>query len=117
MIARGTSIPYASIPFTGWLPVIQNPETKNAKKYRESEISEQNTFSIENGMIVTTGTPDGYVRTTDVYDNYVFHVEVLFPRNRNSGALIHSAAKPPGEWNICEVCSEEGRVPPCLMGS
>ena len=75
--------------FAGWVPVVQNPETKSAKKYRESEIAEQNTFSIEDGMVVTTGTPNGYVRTTDVYDNFVFHVEVRFPRNGNSGVLIH----------------------------
>jgi hypothetical protein len=32
------------------------------------------------------------------------------------GEMIHSAAKPPGEWNIYEVYSEEGRVGTVLNG-
>jgi hypothetical protein len=139
--------------FAGWVPVVRSPDGK-AIRYRESEVDQQQTFFVKDGMIQTTGTPNGYVRTASVYDNYVFHVEVRFPRNGNSGVLIHiqrdevwpravecqlyqehmgrifpiqgatmdggemihAAANPPGQWNVYEVYSEEGRVATVLNG-
>jgi hypothetical protein len=139
--------------FKGWVPVLKS-EDGSTKKFREDEVSQQSTFYIEGGLLKTTGKPNGYVRTTDVYDNYVFHVEVRFPQQGNSGVLIHvqrdevwpkgiecqlyqshmgrifpiqgatmdggemihSAAKPAGEWNTYEVYSEEGRVATVLNG-
>lgn len=137
----------------GWVPVVEVAEGK-AKKYAEGDVSGQNTFLVRDGKIVTTGSPNGYVRTADVYDNFAFHVEVMFPRDGNSGVLIHiqrdgvwpraiecqlyqahmgrifpiqgavleggemihGAANPPGQWNVYEVYSEEGRVATVLNG-
>jgi hypothetical protein len=137
----------------GWIPVLKQPDGQ-AKRYREQQVGEQSTFYVENGSLMTTGSPNGYVRTTDVYDNFVFHVEVRFSEAGNSGVLIHvqrdavwpmgiecqlyqahmgrvfpiqgavleggemihSAANPPGEWNVYEVYSEEGRVASVLNG-
>ncbi|MGH9340379.1 MAG: 3-keto-disaccharide hydrolase [Acidobacteriota bacterium] len=73
--------------FAGWVPVLKTAD--GIRKYRENEVSEQSTFYIEDGLLKTTGKPNGYVRTADVYDNYVFHVEVRFPQTGNSGVLIH----------------------------
>jgi hypothetical protein len=138
----------------GWVPVVRM-EDGSAKKYREHEVGEQSTFFVEGGLLKTTGKPNGYVRTSDVYDNFVFHVEVRFPQQGNSGVLIHvqsdavwpkgiecqlyqahmgrifpiqgatmdggemihSAAKPAGEWNTYQVYSEEGRVATVLNGA
>ncbi len=138
---------------TGWIPVLRTGESE-FKRYREQETDQQTTFYVEGGLLKTTGSPNGYVRTTDVYDNYVFHVEVRFEREGNSGVLIHvqrddvwpkgieaqlyqahmgrifpirgatltggemiqAAANPPGEWNVFEVYSEEGRVATVLNG-
>jgi len=74
---------------SGWIAVIQEAEGR-AKKYREEEVDHQKVFFVENGMLKTTGTPNGFVRTADVYDNFVFHVEVRFPDRGNSGVLIHA---------------------------
>ncbi len=74
--------------FTGWVPVLRTPDGK-AKRYREDETGDQDTFYIKDGLLMTTGKPNGYVRTTDVYDNFVFHVEVRFPQSGNSGVLIY----------------------------
>jgi hypothetical protein len=52
-------------------------------------MQQQSTFFIKDGLLMTTGTPNGYIRTSDVYDNYVFHVEVRFPTRGNSGVLVH----------------------------
>jgi hypothetical protein len=74
--------------FTGLVPVIRMPDGK-AKRYMEHEVGEQDTFFVKDGKLMTTGKPNGYVRTADVYDNFVFHVEVLFSAMGNSGVLIH----------------------------
>jgi len=71
-----------------WVVILKGEDGRN-KKYFESTFADQSTFTIENGMIKTTGTPNGYIRTSDVYDNYVFHVEVRFPKRGNSGVLVH----------------------------
>ncbi len=73
----------------GWAVVLRNPDS-TAKKYREEDAGQQNVFTVENGLLKTTGSPNGYVRTLDVFDNYVFHVEVRFPERGNSGVLIHA---------------------------
>ncbi len=73
----------------GWIVVLQTPEGK-ARRFREHEADQQSTFTVQNGLLKTTGTPNGFVRTPDVWDNYVFHVEVRFPDQGNSGVLIHA---------------------------
>ncbi len=70
-----------------WVAVIK--EEARHKRYFESTFDNQKVFYIEDGMFKTTGTPNGYIRTSDVYDNFVFHVEVRFPKRGNSGVLIH----------------------------
>ena len=138
---------------TGWIPVLLM-EDGTSKKYLETEIGEQSTFSVRDGMLYSTGVPNGYLRTGDVYDNYVFHVEAKFHSRGNSGVTVHvqqdkvwpqgiecqmyqahmgrifpirgaeldggemiqAAANPPGEWNVFEVYSEEGRLATVLNG-
>ena len=138
---------------TGWIPVLLM-EDGSSKKYLETEIGEQSTFSVRDGMLYSTGVPNGYIRTGDVFDNYVFRVEARFQSRGNSGVtvhvqqdkvwprgiecqmyqahmgrifpirgatldggeMIHAAANPPGEWNVFEVYSEEGRLATVLNG-
>lgn len=73
---------------SGWVPVLRTADGSH-KRYQEDEHDQQSTFYVEDGLIKTTGTPNGYIRTADVYDNFVFHVEVRFPESGNSGVLIH----------------------------
>ncbi len=137
---------------SGWLVVLKSGD--QARRFRPNEVDQQSTFFVQDGMLMTTGTPNGYVRTEGVYDNFVFSVDVRFTQAGNSGVLIHvqrddvwprgiecqlyqahmgrifpiqgatleggemihSAAKPPGEWNTYQVYSEEGRVATVLNG-
>jgi hypothetical protein len=71
-----------------WVAVVGTEDGKS-KKYFEESFAQQQTFYIKDGSLWTTGKPNGYVRTSDVYDNYVFHVEVRFPERGNSGVLVH----------------------------
>ncbi|MEX2260915.1 MAG: DUF1080 domain-containing protein [Bryobacteraceae bacterium] len=73
----------------GKLVVVLKEGEGRPKKYFEESVSQQSTFYIENGLLMTTGKPSGYVRTSDVYDNFAFHVEVRYPSRGNSGVLIH----------------------------
>jgi hypothetical protein len=73
----------------GKLVVVLQGEDGKSRKYFDTTVNEQKTFYIENGLLKTTGTPNGYIRTSDVYDNYVFHVDVRFPQRGNSGVLVH----------------------------
>ncbi len=62
------------------------------------------TWSVTHGVIHCTGTPFGYLRTTEVYSNYFLTVEWRFvkiaPKADNSGILVHIQ---PGDkiWPQC----------------
>ncbi len=73
----------------GRMVVVLKGEDGRVGKYFEERAGEQQTFSVRDGLLVTTGKPEGYIRTSDVYDNFVFHVEVRYPSRGNSGVLIH----------------------------
>jgi len=71
---------------TGWV-VYLRMEDKSTKRYLPED---QAVFAAENGMVTATGEPPGCLRTLDVYDNFVFHVEIRFPGGKgNTGVLIY----------------------------
>ena len=62
------------------------------------------TWSVTNGVIHCTGTPTGYLRTTQSYSNYFLTVEWRFvkiaPKADNTGILVH--LQPPDQvWPQC----------------
>ncbi len=73
----------------GKMVVVLKAEDGKSKRYFEQTATQQSTFYIEGGLLKTTGTPNGYCRTSDVYDNFVFHVDVRFSERGNSGVLVH----------------------------
>jgi hypothetical protein len=62
------------------------------------------TWSVTNGVIGCTGTPVGYLRTTQAYSNYVVTVVWRFvkiaPKADNSGVLVHIQS-PDKVWPVC----------------
>jgi hypothetical protein len=62
------------------------------------------TWSVTNGVIHCTGTPTGYLRTTQTYSNYFLTVEWRFvkiaPKADNSGILVHIQS-PDKVWPQC----------------
>ena len=57
----------------------------------DSDISPEDFFYVNDGMIETVGVPMGYLRTIDEYDNYHLHVEWRYPANpTNSGIFLHT---------------------------
>jgi nitrogen fixation-related uncharacterized protein len=71
-----------------WVVVLKGKDDR-PQRFHSERLSEQSTFSVRDGLLVTTGTPHGYIRTNEVFDNFVFHVEVRFPQRGNSGVLIY----------------------------
>lgn len=62
------------------------------------------TWSVTNGVIHCTGTPIGYLRTTQVYSNYFLTVVWRFvkiaPKADNTGVLVHMQL-PDKVWPKC----------------
>jgi hypothetical protein len=62
------------------------------------------TWSVTNGVIHCTGTPTGYLRTTQVYSNYFLTVIWRFvkvaPKKDNTGVLVHIQS-PDKVWPQC----------------
>ena len=71
---------------TGWV-VFLRTEDRSTKSFH---VQDQSVFSVEDGIVKATGKPSGCLRTVDVYDNFVFHVEIRYPEgDGNTGVLIH----------------------------
>lgn len=62
------------------------------------------TWSVTNAVIQCTGTPSGYLRTTQAYSNYVVTVVWRFvkvtPKADNTGVLVHIQS-PDKVWPRC----------------
>lgn len=63
--------------FTGW------------KLFMKDAADPAKTWTIENGILKCTGTPHGYMRTEQAYQNYRVIVEWRFTTPGNTGVLVH----------------------------
>src|SRR5579863_7696967 len=64
---------------SGWVPINVAPET----------------FTVRDGMIVSTGKPKGMLRTERPYENFILDVEWRFPQpGGNAGVFIWGDALP-----------------------
>ena len=48
----------------------------------------RDSWSIKDGTIVTEGTPRGYLRTTEIFDDYVLRVQLKHFEKCNTGVLL-----------------------------
>ena len=61
-------------------------------------------FWVEDGVINTSGIPNGYIRTKETYSNFKLHVEWRWTEKpSNSGVLIHVQGKEM-IWPLCIEC-------------
>jgi hypothetical protein len=54
---------------------------------------EDKTFTVKDGAIVVSGSPNGYFYTDKSYKNYVIRFEWKFIKDGNSGLLVHITGK------------------------
>jgi len=58
---------------------------------KDSSVSPEDFFYVNDGVIETIGVPNGYLRTVKEYSNYKLHVEWRYPENPvNSGVFVHT---------------------------
>lgn len=56
----------------------------------DESVAPENYFYVKDGVIETTGIPNGYARTIKEYENYKLHVEWCYPEEPvNSGIMLH----------------------------
>ena len=83
----------------GWIVYLRKEDRSTERFLPEN----QSVFAVENGIITSTGKPSGCLRTMDVYDNFVFHVEIRFPAGKgNTGVLIY--AQKDEVWPMAVEC-------------
>jgi len=87
---------------TGWIPFLGDPKA-NPKE----------TWSVQDGVIVCTGQPAGYIRTVRQYENFIFSLEYRMLKPGNSGVLVHTVL-PDKVWPKMVECqlfhTEVGRI-------
>ncbi len=79
--------------FTGWKFFIP-----------DKDVDVNDVWSVRNGVICCTGSPNGYMRTKTRYENYYLHLEWRWPDTpSNSGVLLH-ASGPDKVWPRAIEC-------------
>jgi hypothetical protein len=73
-------------------------------KLKDPNVSVNEVFNVQNGIIQIKGDPFGYMRTKDSYADYKLHVEWRWPGEAtNSGVFVH-AQLPDSIWLKCIEC-------------
>ncbi len=71
---------------------------------KDQSVDPQKVFTVKNGVIHISGDPFGYMRTREVYSDYVLHVEWRWPQEAtNSGVFVHGQ-EPDAIWLKCIEC-------------
>jgi hypothetical protein len=78
----------------GWVPVLRGKDANPDKT-----LDPKKTWKVEEETIICSGTPNGYIRTDKMYENYVLKLEWRYARpatlqndadfKGNSGVLVH----------------------------
>lgn len=64
---------------TGWKTIVGGKDQSVAEK----------TFTVKDGVIVVSGSPNGYFYSEKSYKNYVLKFDWKFIKDGNSGLLVH----------------------------
>ena len=60
-------------------------------KLKDPKVNPAEVFSVKDGVIRVKGDPFGYMRTKEVYSDYLLHVEWRWPGEAtNSGVFVHA---------------------------
>jgi hypothetical protein len=79
--------------FTGWEFVLSTDTVKA-----------EDVWSVKEGVVHCTGVPNGYMRTTQDYNDYILTLDWRWvERESNSGVLLHAQA-PYQVWPLCIEC-------------
>ena len=68
-----------------------------------SNAAPEKTWNITNGLIHCTGKPNGFMRTEQIYSNYICTVQWRFLKPGNTGVLVDMQL-PDAVWPRCVEC-------------
>jgi hypothetical protein len=113
---------------TGWKTILSSGKADEGK-----------VFTVNDGVVVVSGNPNGYFYTEKSYKNYVLRFDWKFIKDGNSGLLVHITGKhifaingatgsfkkdaaaqkkaiKIGEWNTTEVTVKDGEITSKING-
>jgi Domain of Unknown Function (DUF1080) len=64
-------------------------DTAGWVSHLKDEAPAEATWSVKDGLLVCTGTPNGFLRTEKNYSQYKFTVEWRFTKPGNTGVVVH----------------------------
>lgn len=71
---------------------------------KDNSVDPATVFTVKDGVIHISGSPFGYMRTTEAWSDYTLHVEYRWPSEAtNSGIFVHAQA-PDAIWPKCIEC-------------
>lgn len=71
---------------------------------KDQSVDPATVFTVKEGVINISGSPFGYMRTTEKYSDYKLHVEWRWPAEAtNSGVFVHGQ-EPDAIWLKCIEC-------------
>ena len=88
---QGKTVLFNGKDLTGWVPVL------------ESE-SEEPVFKVEDGVIVVSGKPNGYLRTARQYGDYSLHVEWKWIGSGTNSGIFQRIQEGDKVWPVAYEC-------------
>jgi hypothetical protein len=73
---------------------------KDLSGWKVSSEKLKNTWSVKDGVMVNTGKPNGYIRTSEDYANYILRLQFRHITKGNSGVLLRAVGEGKG-WPKC----------------
>jgi len=104
LVLAGTAVAQDVIVPTGPLELFNGTNFGRWTFCMRDKADPTQTWNVTNGVIHCSGTPSGYLRTTQAYSNYVLTVVWRFvkaaPKADNTGVLVHIQS-PDKVWPRC----------------
>lgn len=70
-------------------PLFNGKDTAGWVSFLKDDAPADATWSVKDGLLVCTGTPNGFLRTAKSYSQYKFTVEWRFTKTGNTGVVVH----------------------------
>jgi hypothetical protein len=86
--AISVSAAFAEIP-TAKISLFNGKDTTGWTSHLKGDAPADQTWSVEDGLLVCTGSPAGFLRTDKSYEQYKFTVEWRFTKPGNTGVVVH----------------------------
>jgi hypothetical protein len=73
----------------GKMPLFNGKDTSGWTSHLKDGAAADKTWSVKDGLLVCTGTPNGFLRTEKSYRQYKFTVTWRFTKPGNTGVVVH----------------------------